>query len=564
MSTGEAERPTASADVAAADVAADVAAATGRDWLGLAMLMLGAFVAQIDFFIVNVALPSIKADLGTSLSQIQLISVSFSLALGVLVVTGGRLGDLFGRRRIFLIGLAGLAVSSLLCGLAWSGWALVFARVLQGAAAALVMPQAIGSIHAMFGGADRERAFSLFSMSLGAAWISGILLGGALTQADIGHLGWRLIFLINVPLAVLATVGTLLWVAESRPPTATNTDLAGMAALAVTIGLSVFPLIQGRQAGWPPWTFACLALAVAGAVAFVRIERRVLLRGGAPVVPPDLFRIPTFRLGAVVIVVFYLGPPGFWLLTTLYLQSVLGFSPVSAAMSVLAFGVVFVAASSVLRRIKARIGEGVVIVGVAVMIVGVLMLAFAVHHYGTALTIVDTVPGMALFGFGHAMVTSPLYELLLRNVSGRVSATVTGVFTTLQIIAQVISVALIVIIFGAFLNHDLGTVVPKRAPQLVSALHLPAGDANAAMAAFRSCTDAAATNLATGSAAHCAVEPRWQAAVEQATTQTVAAAAQRSFVWTLGFTLLVVLASGTIMALSRTRRRPAAQRDADP
>lgn len=531
---------------------------TGRGWLALAMLMLGAFVAQIDFFIVNVALPSIKANLNADLSQIQLISVAFSLALGVLVVTGGRLGDLFGRRRVFLIGLTGLAVSSLLCGTAWTVWVLVFARVLQGASAALVMPSAIGSFNAMFDGARRERAFALFSMSLGSAWISGILLGGALTQADVDNLSWRLIFLINVPLAALAIAGTLLWVAESKPPTASSLDPAGMAVLAVTIGLGVFPLIQGRQVGWPPWAFACLALAMVGVVLFIWIERRVLRRGGAPVVPPDIFRIPTFRLGAVVIVVFYLGPPGFWLLTTLYLQSVLGFSPVSASMSVLAFGVVFVAASSTLQRIKARIGESVVTVGTVVMIVGVLALALAVYHYGVGLTIVETVPGMALFGFGHALVTSPLYELLLRKVPKQTSATVTGVFTTLQIIAQALSVALVVIIFGGFLNHDLSTAVPERAPHVASVLHLPVADTagrKAATAAFRLCVDEVATNLASGSAGHCSVERRWHAVIERTTARTVADSARRGYVWALGFTLLAVLASGTIMALSRTRRR---------
>jgi MFS family permease len=314
-------------------------------WLGLVVLLTGTFVAQMDFFVVNVALPSIQRDLSASLAQVQLIAVTYGGAYAITVVTGGRLGDLFGRRRLFIYGLLGFAAASLLCGLASSAWVLIAARIVQGFAAAVIMPQALGSLHAMFSGAARDRAFSIFGVSMGLAWVSGIILGGLLIGADVGGLGWRLIFLINVPLAGVALIGALLTVTESRRPSAPTLDLGGMATVAAIVALLIVPLIQGRQAGWPLWTYGCLALAAAACLLLIRIERALQSRGGSPVISPELFGDKNFRLGLIVIVVFFLGPPGFFLLNTLYLQAVLGFSPLGTSLSLLPFGAAFVAAS---------------------------------------------------------------------------------------------------------------------------------------------------------------------------------------------------------------------------
>jgi EmrB/QacA subfamily drug resistance transporter len=531
-----------------------------RAWIGLVVLLAGTFVVQVDFFIVNVSLPSIQRDLSASLSQIQLIAVSYGGAYAIAVVTGGRLGDLFGRRRLFLAGLLGFAAASLVAGVAWSAWTLVAARVAQGVAAATVMPQALGSLHAMFTGRARERAFSIFGVSMGLAWVSGIILGGLLLGANIAHLGWRAIFLINLPLAALVLVGTLLTVTESRRPAAQGLDLAGMASFAAVVALLVVPLIQGRQAGWPAWSYACLALAPAATGLLVVVERRVLATGRSPVLSPDLFRDRTFRLGLTVIVVFFLGPPGFFLLTTLYLQSVLGFAAVPAGLSLLPFGIAFVAVSSSVKRLKQRLGDGVIVLGVGVMAAGLVGFAATIELTKAHLTVVALIPATAVIGVGQALVTTPLYEMLLRNVRKEIASTASAVFTTIQLVAQSLSVAVVVIVFGVVTQHQVSSRLPVEAARLrttLAATDAPAGDIEAAVAALRACGRSAVGDLATGTRVGCDPQPAYQDEVEAAVRRTVADSARDGFARTLLFNLAVLLTSGLIMGLSirRSRRR---------
>src|SRR5471030_1131045 len=230
-----------------------------RRWAALAVLLTGAFLAPLDFFIVNVAMPSITSGLHATAADVQLVISGYAVVYAVCLITGGRLGDIFGRKSIFLVGLAGFAVASALCGLAWSPTSLIAGRLLQALAAAAMAPQALASVHALFPARERGRALSIYGITLGLSSIAGQLLGGALVAADIDGFGWRLIFLINLPIAVATFVAAIPLLRETRGATRPRLDLVGVSLSAAALTALVLPLIEGREQGWPWWMIIMLA-----------------------------------------------------------------------------------------------------------------------------------------------------------------------------------------------------------------------------------------------------------------------------------------------------------------
>jgi EmrB/QacA subfamily drug resistance transporter len=520
-------------------------------------MLLGVFVAQMDFFIVNVALPSIQRELSTTVSQLQLISVSYLGAYAVGLVSGGRVGDLFGRKRVFLIGMAGLTLASLLCGVAGSGAILVLGRVLQGCSAALVTPQGIGSIHAAFSGRRRERAFAIYGIMMGLSWVSGLILGGLLIGSDIAHLGWRLVFFVNVPIALLSMLGTVLWLRESRPPRSEGLDLAGVAVLGAVVALVLYGLIQGRQAGWPWWSYACVAAALAGAAVLVTVERRVAARGGSPVIAPDLARDYHFKLGLLLILVFFLGPAGFFLLSTLYLQTVTAFTPLQTGLTLLFFGLGFVAASALVTHLKSRMDEWVIVLGMGLMAVGLTLLAFVISTAGQGLRVAQLAPGFAVLGVGQALITVPLYEMLLRYVSKDLAATAAGVFNTVQAVTVSLSQAIVIIIFSAVLAGRVQTLSADRAATMLRdsvAAGTSETDARRISTDFSACTARAAAQIAVGSGWSCGAG-RAGARVDDAAGKTVSLAARQSFSLALVFNLATLLVGALIVTIHKVTWR---------
>src|SRR5580698_4147966 len=217
-----------------------------RRWAALVVLLVGAFLAPLDFFIVNVAMPSITAGLHATAAEVQLVISGYAVVFAVFLITGGRLGDIFGRKTIFLAGLTGFALASALCGLAWSPLTLILARLLQGMAAAAMAPQALASVAALFPAGERGRALSIYGVTLGMSSIVGQLLGGALVEADIGGLGWRLIFLINLPIAIVAFLAAIPLLRETRGPQHRRLDLVGVVLSSAALAVFVVPLVEGR------------------------------------------------------------------------------------------------------------------------------------------------------------------------------------------------------------------------------------------------------------------------------------------------------------------------------
>jgi len=271
--------------------------ATRPGRLGLWVMLSGTFLVVLDFFIVNVALPSMQRELQASAGTLQLVVAGYGLATAAGLITGGRLGDLFGRRRMFMLGLLLFTLASAACGLAPNAELLVAARVLQGLAGALLQPQVLAMIGLAYTGEDRARAFAAYGLTLGLGATLGQLVGGLLIHADLAGLGWRSCFLINVPIGLLALTLAPRVIAPLANSGNSRLDLVGMLLVAAGSAAVVLPLVEGREQGWPLWSWLCLAAALPLLAAFAHQQRRLAVRGGAPLVAPVLLANGRFGMG---------------------------------------------------------------------------------------------------------------------------------------------------------------------------------------------------------------------------------------------------------------------------
>jgi MFS family permease len=272
----------------------------GLSRLGLTVLLCGAVLPLMDFFIVNVALPTIDSDLAASGATLELVVAGYGVAYALLLIVGGRLGDAYGRCTVFNIGLAGFTVASLLCGLAPSVDWLVAARIAQGVAGALVIPQVLATFQATLDGERRVKALGLYAATAGTSAVAGQLIGGLLVTADIAGQSWRPIFLVNVPIGLVVLGLAPRIVPNTRSENPASVDLPGTALLGLSLITLLVPLTEGRTLGWPWWTWLVLAVSPIAAGALWRVEQRTERRGSLPVLPPSLLRLRSVRRGAVL------------------------------------------------------------------------------------------------------------------------------------------------------------------------------------------------------------------------------------------------------------------------
>src|SRR5437763_2730077 len=268
-----------------------------NQWAALPVLLAGAFIVVLDFFIVNVALPSIATELGAGESSLEWVVAGYGLTFAAFLITAGRLGDELGRRRMYAVGLALFTVASLACGLAPSPSTLVLARILQGVAGAVVMPQVLSIIGVTYRDGDYVRALSYYGVALGLAAVGGQVVGGALVQTAVAGLGWRGCFLINVPIGLAALAATPRLVPESRAPRRARIDFPGAVVLALGLTAVLLPLIEGRQHGWPAWTWISLGVSPLVLGEFVVHQARLARRGDGALLDLALFRERTFAAG---------------------------------------------------------------------------------------------------------------------------------------------------------------------------------------------------------------------------------------------------------------------------
>jgi MFS family permease len=423
--------------------------------LGLFTVLYGAALPLIDFFIVNVALPSMGEDLDAGPALLELVVAGYGVAYAVLLVLGGRLGDMFGRRRMFLVGLAAFGVTSLACGLAPDAWSLVAARVAQGAAAALMLPQVLATIQATTAGPRRARALGLYGATAGLAMVAGQILGGLLVAADLAGTGWRAVFLVNVPAVLIGLVLVARSIPETRSDRPAPVDVPGTVLLAVALVTLLVPLTEGRAAGWPAWTWLVLAVFPVAAWAFIVVERRAERSGRTvPLVPPGLLALSGMRRALPLLMLGIGGFGGFMFVMAIAFQEGLDFGPVRAGAALVPYALAFFAASLAGPRLTARHGARVVTAGGVVLAVGQVVLVLTVLRNWPDLTLPELAPGLAVAGFGQGLQMPVLMRFVLADVPPERAGVGGGVMATAQQSAMALGVALVGALFLALTSSS--------------------------------------------------------------------------------------------------------------
>jgi EmrB/QacA subfamily drug resistance transporter len=422
------------------------AALTGA---GLFALLFAASLSSLDMFIVNVALATIGADLGASDAALELVVAGYGTAYASLLVLGGRIGDRFGRRRVLLWGLAGFGAASLLCGLAPSPGLLVAARVLQGATAALMFPQSMATIQAATSGPQKARALGLFGSIVGLAMAVGQVLGGFMVGADLAGTGWRSVFLVNVPMVVIAVLLVRRTVPDTRAQRSAPLDPLGSVLLGAALVALLAPLTEGRAAGWPVWAWASLAAFPVLAAAFFTVQRRGERAGGVPLLPPSLLALQGFRRALPMLVLSVIGFTGFLFTASVAFQQGLGYGPVDSGWATVPYALAFFAGSAIGPRIAARHDARVLRAGLAIQAVGVALAAWAVAVAWNDAGALALAPGIAVAGLGQGLQMPVLMRLILAEAPPERAGVASGAMGTAQQVSGAVGVALL----GALFLH---------------------------------------------------------------------------------------------------------------
>jgi EmrB/QacA subfamily drug resistance transporter len=425
--------------------------------------MIGTFMFVLDFFIVNVALPSIQQDLRAGEGAIEWIVAGYAVSTAVLLVTGGRLGDQFGRRRVFAAGLAVFVLTSAACALAPDPAVLVAARVAQGVGAALMAPNILSILGVVYSGPARVRAISVYGMVMGLAAVSGQLIGGVLIRADLGGLGWRTIFWINVPLGVAALLASPRLVPESRSSQGSRFDLAGVALITACLVAVVLPLVDGRQEGWPAWSWIALAASVPLAIAFAAHQRRTAGRGGVPLLDPRVFASWPLRAGLITQTAFWCQQAASYLVIGLYLQQGRGLSPLAAGavFAVLAAG--YLLTSFRAPALTVRFGRSVIAAGAVLAAAGDGALYLAAGHGGPVAWLF---PGLVLLGAGQGLCITPLTTTVLSHAGPASAGSVAGALSTAQQVGNSIGVAVTGVLFFGAVSHGYDLAFERSVLQM--------------------------------------------------------------------------------------------------
>jgi EmrB/QacA subfamily drug resistance transporter len=433
-----------------------------RDRMLTPVLFAPVFMVILDIFIVNVTAPSLRADLHASASQVQWVVAAYLLTYGISLITAGRLGDIFGRRRMFRIGVASFTFSSALCAAAPSASALIAGRLLQGFAGAAMWPQVLSIIQVHFPADERRRVIGMQGVIQGLASVTGQILGGGLIALDLLHLGWRSVFLINVPVGLFALIAAGKVVPESRSEHARRLDLAGVALASAALTLVMVPAVEGREAGWPPWVFIALACAVLAAVGFVALERRIAARGGSPLAELRLFSVRSFRIATSSAFVLYC-IPSFFLLLSLYMQSGLGMDAIQSGLAFTPMAIAFVAGSLIGPRVTGRPRQWLPVIGALTVAAGLLATILAIAVFDVHAIGVTLIVTMSVLNGGMGLAVPTLIHLAVRDVPASDAGTAAGMFATAQQVGNGLGIAIVGTVFFSVLGSGSGAVAYGQA-----------------------------------------------------------------------------------------------------
>jgi EmrB/QacA subfamily drug resistance transporter len=415
-----------------------------RRWLALPILLTGALLPPLDFTVVNLALPSIRQDLGATPSELQFVISAYAATYAVFLITGGRLGDWLGRKRLFTLGIAGFTLASVLCGMARSPIILIAGRILQALTATAMAPQVLASIRVLFPPAEHGRALGLYSAVFGLSNIVGQILGGVLVSSHPFGFTWQAIFLINVPIGLAAFIGSLLFLGDSWAEHAQKLDIGGVVLLSATLGLLIYPLVEGRESGWPAWIIIMLVVSPAALIAFLLFELRLMRRGGSPLVDLSLFRESGFAIGVAMALVYYM-MASFYLTSSIYLQGGLGLTPFDAGLRMLPIGVGYFLSSFASAGIMQRLGPRGLTLGFAIQVLGLGAVTLAVTGVMAGWF------GIGLFvaGAGFGIVMPSAIKAVISGIDQRHAGLASGIVMSTFQIGSAVGIA---IVGGVFFN----------------------------------------------------------------------------------------------------------------
>ncbi|MFD3328219.1 MFS transporter [Streptomyces sp. NPDC058701] len=429
------------------------APADPRRWAALVVVLIASFMDAVDVTVVHIAIPDIQADTGASLSQIQWITGGYALSYALGLITGGRLGDLFGRKKVFLLGVAGFTLTSLICGIAGNPEILLAGRIAQGAMAALMVPQVLSIIHVTFPTSERGKVFGIYGAVMALGTLAGPLVGALLVQWNLFELAWRPIFLVNLPLGAAGLVAGWLLIRESKGERAQRLDGIGVALATVGLLLLVLPLTQGRELGWPAWTYGSLTASLPVLALFVAWERRLTRHGGSPLVVLSLFSRRSFAGGQSVQLLFGLASGVFFLAWTLYLQLGLGFSPLKAGLSGMPLSAAMMAGAGLSMQVLVPWhGRRALQGGALLAVAGMLLFAVFATRYGSGITLWQTMVPLVPMGLGMGLIIAPLTDLVLSEVPHEHAGSASGLSATTMQLGQAVGVALSSVIFFGHLG----------------------------------------------------------------------------------------------------------------
>jgi EmrB/QacA subfamily drug resistance transporter len=447
-----------------------------RRWLIAAVMMVAALMDLLDGTVVNVALPTMQRDLRASGDQLAWVVSAYLLAFAAALITAGQLGDRFGRRRLFLLGTAAFGVASLASALAQTPGQLIVFRVLQGAAAATVAPQVLATFRVIFPREERGKAFAMYGAVGGLAASLGLIAGGALTSADLFGTGWRMIFIVNVPIAAAIFAISLTLVPETRVANPLRPDLFGTVLMAAGIVAVVYPLLEGQRRGWPLWCWALLAVGVVSLIGLFVVDSRHQERGAATLLPTPLLKVPAFGAGIAVQLFFSAAMSGSILVLALWVQSGQGWSPIHAGLVMTSFALGTIITAPMSDGLAPKFGRNVLALGAVLMAGGTAGLWLVARHATHGVSAWQLAPPLLVAGLGLGLLVVPLINVVLVAVPGEQAGSASGLFSTAQQLGGAVGVAVVTSVFFGWLpGHGFAAAFAHAAPYAVVGYLICAG-----------------------------------------------------------------------------------------
>ncbi|MER6784254.1 MFS transporter [Streptomyces sp. NPDC000658] len=560
----------ASAPAAPPQGAAGGTAPDPKRRLAFAVVLIAGFMDLVDTTIVNVTVPSIQRDLHADYAQIEWVIAAYVLSFAALLILSGRLGDIFGRKRVFLIGMAAFTVASLLCGVAVNPQMLIASRFVQGAAAGLMVTQILAILHVIFPPSERGKAVAVFGAVTGSSAVFGLALGGVVVQWNLFGWEWRPIFLVNVPVGIAALIAGTLVIRESRAPQRPKLDMLGMLLALAAVALLVYPLTEGRRLGWPTWAYGMIAGALMLFAVFLAYEKRRLANVGSALVEFGVFRSRSFSIGMAVWFLFWIAVGGFFFVWTLFLQQGLGWTPMHAGLTAATFAIgVGIGAGNAPDKLVPKFGRNVLVAGGIVNAIGFVAFSVLVAHYGHSLMSWQIIPVHIVSGVGFGLIVAPTLDLLLGQVPGEQAGNASGLLNTVQQLGMALGVALTGAVFFAQVAGASGDAADEAAPVLKSALSSAGATfQDQLLADFRSCVRQRAGSVDPSEVpAYCRKDdPKVAGAFGGAIARTESVSYSSAFrtVLLLDAGILVIVAAGFLTLPKHSRPAEAAAESPEP